>query len=117
MAAALWSTSPSIPESTTSTSPSVVFLFQVSVSGLPTGESSRGLKSAVSVHVLGSPFSVPVRELVDPSKVRCFGPGLESGVRAQVPQTFTVDSSKAGPAPLVVRLYGPTGGTLGLMFC
>ncbi|CAF95123.1 unnamed protein product, partial [Tetraodon nigroviridis] len=57
----------------------------------------------------GSPFSVPVRELVDPSKVRCFGPGLEIGVRAHVPQTFTVDSSKAGLAPLVVQLYGPTG--------
>uniref|UniRef100_A0A3B4UCZ8 Filamin C n=1 Tax=Seriola dumerili TaxID=41447 RepID=A0A3B4UCZ8_SERDU len=57
----------------------------------------------------GSPFRVPVRELVDPSKVRCSGPGLGSGVRAQVPQTFTVDSSKAGVAPLEVQLYGPTG--------
>ncbi|XP_029681359.1 filamin-C isoform X2 [Takifugu rubripes] len=57
----------------------------------------------------GSPFSVPVRELVDPSKVRCFGPGLGVGVRAHMPQTFTVDSSKAGLAPLVVQLYGPTG--------
>lgn len=62
--------------------------------------------------VLGSPFSVPVRELVDPSKVRCFGPGLGVGVRAHMPQTFTVDSSKAGLAPLVVQLYGPTGKTL-----
>uniref|UniRef100_A0A4W6F7D8 Filamin C n=1 Tax=Lates calcarifer TaxID=8187 RepID=A0A4W6F7D8_LATCA len=57
----------------------------------------------------GSPFRVPVRELVDPSKVRCSGPGLGSGVRAHVPQTFTVDSSKAGVAPLEVQLYGPTG--------
>uniref|UniRef100_A0A3Q1HD57 Filamin C, gamma b (actin binding protein 280) n=1 Tax=Acanthochromis polyacanthus TaxID=80966 RepID=A0A3Q1HD57_9TELE len=56
-----------------------------------------------------SPFRVPVRELVDPSKVRCSGPGLGSGVRAHVPQTFTVDSSKAGVAPLEVQLYGPTG--------
>ncbi|XP_074481228.1 filamin-C-like isoform X6 [Sebastes fasciatus] len=59
----------------------------------------------------GSPFRVPVRELVDPSKVKCSGPGLGSGVRAQVPQTFTVDSSKAGVAPLEVQLYGPTGVT------
>ena len=51
-------------------------------------------------------------ELVDPSKVRCFGPGLEIGVRAHVPQTFTVDSSKAGLAPLLVQLYGPTGKAL-----
>lgn len=53
-----------------------------------------------------------MRELVDPSKVRCSGPGLGSGVRAHVPQTFTVDSSKAGVAPLEVQLYGPTGNTL-----
>uniref|UniRef100_A0A8D0A3P3 Filamin C n=1 Tax=Sander lucioperca TaxID=283035 RepID=A0A8D0A3P3_SANLU len=57
----------------------------------------------------GSPFRVPVRELLDPSKVKCSGPGLGSGVRAHVPQTFTVDSSKAGVAPLEVQLYGPTG--------
>uniref|UniRef100_A0A8C7I2B8 Filamin C n=1 Tax=Oncorhynchus kisutch TaxID=8019 RepID=A0A8C7I2B8_ONCKI len=57
----------------------------------------------------GSPFRVPVRELVDPSKVRCSGPGLGSGVRARVLQTFTVDTSKAGLAPLGVVLYGPTG--------
>ncbi|XP_036419656.1 filamin-C isoform X7 [Colossoma macropomum] len=59
----------------------------------------------------GSPFRVPVRELVDPSKVRCSGPGLGNGVRAHVPQTFTVDCSKAGLAPLEVLLYGPTGAT------
>ncbi|KAI2665485.1 Filamin-C [Labeo rohita] len=59
----------------------------------------------------GSPFRVPVRELVDPSKVKCSGPGLGSGVRAHVPQTFTVDCSKAGLAPLEVLLYGPTGMT------
>uniref|UniRef100_A0A3Q2PCJ9 Filamin C n=1 Tax=Fundulus heteroclitus TaxID=8078 RepID=A0A3Q2PCJ9_FUNHE len=57
----------------------------------------------------GSPFRVPVRQLVDPSKVRCSGPGLGGGVRAHVPQTFTVDSSKAGVAPLEVQIYGPAG--------
>lgn len=46
---------------------------------------------------------------MDPSKVKCSGPGLGSGVRAHVPQTFTVDCSKAGVAPLEVLLYGPTG--------
>lgn len=50
-----------------------------------------------------------MQELVDPSKVRCSGPGLGSGVRVHVPQTFTVDSSKAGVAPLEVQLYGPAG--------
>uniref|UniRef100_A0A3B3R661 Filamin C, gamma b (actin binding protein 280) n=1 Tax=Paramormyrops kingsleyae TaxID=1676925 RepID=A0A3B3R661_9TELE len=56
----------------------------------------------------GSPFRVPIKAPVDPSKVKCSGPGLGSGVRAQVPQTFTVDTSKAGVAPLQVQLVGPT---------
>lgn len=57
----------------------------------------------------GSPFQVPVKDPVDPSKVKCSGPGLGSGVRAHVPQTFTVDCTKAGQAPLDVKLYGPSG--------
>ncbi|XP_072922819.1 filamin-C isoform X2 [Hemitrygon akajei] len=57
----------------------------------------------------GSPFRVPVKELVDPSKVKCMGPGLGTGVRALVPQTFTVDCSKAGLAPLEVLVLRPTG--------
>ncbi|CAL8320227.1 unnamed protein product, partial [Gadus morhua 'NCC'] len=57
----------------------------------------------------GSPFRVPVRDPVDPTKVKCSGPGLGSGVRAHVPQSFTVDCTKAGQAPLDVKLYGPTG--------
>ncbi|MEQ2211989.1 hypothetical protein XENOCAPTIV_022542, partial [Xenoophorus captivus] len=61
--------------------------------------------------ILGSPFRVPVQQVVDPSKVRCSGPGLGGGVRAHVPQTFTVDSSKAGVAPLEVQIYGPAGVT------
>uniref|UniRef100_A0A7N8Y6A4 Filamin-C-like n=1 Tax=Mastacembelus armatus TaxID=205130 RepID=A0A7N8Y6A4_9TELE len=57
----------------------------------------------------GSPFRVPVHDPVDPTKVKCSGPGLGSGVRAHVPQTFTVDCTQAGQAPLDVKLYGPTG--------
>uniref|UniRef100_A0A3B3Y6N3 Calponin-homology (CH) domain-containing protein n=1 Tax=Poecilia mexicana TaxID=48701 RepID=A0A3B3Y6N3_9TELE len=57
----------------------------------------------------GSPFRVPVKDPVDPSKVKCSGPGLGAGVRAHVPQTFTVDCTQAGQAPLDVKLYGPTG--------
>ncbi|KTF84608.1 hypothetical protein cypCar_00011011, partial [Cyprinus carpio] len=77
------------------------------------------------VPVPKSPFRVAVTEGCDPSRVRAYGPGLEeglvnkpnrftvetSGVRAHVPQTFTVDCSKAGLAPLEVLLYGPTGVT------
>lgn len=57
----------------------------------------------------GSPFRVRVQDPVDPSKVKCSGSGLGTGVRAHVPQTFTVDCTKAGQAPLDVKLYGPTG--------
>ncbi|XP_077196543.1 filamin-C isoform X2 [Paroedura picta] len=57
----------------------------------------------------GSPFRVPVKDVVDPGKVKCSGPGLGAGVRARVPQTFTVDCSKAGLAPLEVMVLGPSG--------
>ncbi|NXF56180.1 FLNA protein, partial [Oceanites oceanicus] len=60
--------------------------------------------------VPGSPFKVPVTDVVDSSKVKCAGPGLTPGVvRANVPQTFTVDTSKAGVAPLDVKVQGPKG--------
>uniref|UniRef100_A0A8D0GT13 Filamin C n=1 Tax=Sphenodon punctatus TaxID=8508 RepID=A0A8D0GT13_SPHPU len=57
----------------------------------------------------GSPFRVPVKDVVDPTKVKCSGPGLGAGVRARIPQTFTVDCSKAGLAPLEVMVLGPAG--------
>ena len=61
------------------------------------------------VRFSGSPFRVPVRDTVDPSKVKCSGPGLGPVVRAHVPQDFTVDSRQAGQAPLDVKLFGPSG--------
>ncbi|XP_075285684.1 LOW QUALITY PROTEIN: filamin-C [Opisthocomus hoazin] len=57
----------------------------------------------------GSPFRVPVKDVVDPSKVKCSGPGLGPSVRARLPQSFTVDCSAAGRAPLQVTLLGPSG--------
>ncbi|XP_062843022.1 filamin-B isoform X2 [Trichomycterus rosablanca] len=57
----------------------------------------------------GSPFKVPVKDIVDSSKVKLAGPGLSSGVRAKIPQSFTVDCSKAGIAPLSVAVTGPKG--------
>uniref|UniRef100_A0A8D0GPH2 Filamin C n=1 Tax=Sphenodon punctatus TaxID=8508 RepID=A0A8D0GPH2_SPHPU len=62
----------------------------------------------------GSPFRVPVKDVVDPTKVKCSGPGLGAGVRARIPQTFTVDCSKAGLAPLEVMVLGPAGGVDGV---
>ncbi|XP_078520736.1 filamin-A isoform X1 [Lissotriton helveticus] len=60
--------------------------------------------------VPGSPFKVPVTDVVDVSKVKCNGPGLSPGVvRANIPQSFSVDTSKAGVAPLQVKVQGPKG--------
>ncbi|GAB5568182.1 filamin-B isoform X6 [Prionailurus iriomotensis] len=66
-------------------------------------------------HIPGSPFRVPVKDVVDPSKVKIAGPGLGSGVRARILQSFTVDSSKAGLAPLEVRVLGPRVDETGLV--
>lgn len=67
-------------------------------------------RSRVPLPHPGSPFKVPVTDVVDSSKVKCAGPGLTPGVvRANVPQTFTVDTSKAGVAPLDVKVQGPKG--------
>lgn len=60
-------------------------------------------------HIAGSPFKVPVKDVVDASKVKISGPGVGSGVRAKIPQSFTVDCSKAGVAPLSVSVTGPKG--------
>ncbi|XP_061544524.1 filamin-B [Phycodurus eques] len=60
-------------------------------------------------HIPGSPFKVPVEDLVDPSKVKVSGPGVSPGVRANIPQMFTVDCSKAGLAPLAVTVGAPKG--------
>uniref|UniRef100_A0A8C4YN13 Filamin B n=1 Tax=Gopherus evgoodei TaxID=1825980 RepID=A0A8C4YN13_9SAUR len=58
-------------------------------------------------HIPGSPFKVPVKDVVDPYKVKVAGPGLGTAVRAKIPQSFTVDTSKAGIAPLEVMVAGP----------
>nr|XP_026692720.1 filamin-B isoform X9 [Ciona intestinalis] len=60
-------------------------------------------------NIPGSPFIVPVKDTVDPTKVSCNGPGVSPGVRANVPQEFTVDCSTAGVAPLDVAVKGPKG--------
>lgn len=48
-------------------------------------------------------------DVVDPSKVKVAGPGVGSGVRASIPQSFTVDCRKAGVAPLTVAVSTPKG--------
>lgn len=46
---------------------------------------------------------------MDASKVKVSGPGVGSGVRANIPQSFAVDCRRAGVAPLSVALTGPKG--------
>uniref|UniRef100_A0A3P9KPJ2 Filamin B n=1 Tax=Oryzias latipes TaxID=8090 RepID=A0A3P9KPJ2_ORYLA len=77
----------------------------------------HGKLSAVFVRLKGpqppseerSPFKVQVKDIVDPSKVKVSGPGVGSGVRANIPQSFTVDCRKAGVAPLAVAVTDPDG--------
>ncbi|CAG7722272.1 unnamed protein product [Allacma fusca] len=55
----------------------------------------------------GSPFKVPVDHSVDSGSVRAFGPGLDpKNCREALPQTFKIDASKAGSAPLSVDIQG-----------
>lgn len=50
-----------------------------------------------------------MKAVVDSSKVKVSGPGVASGVRANIPQSFSVDCRKAGEAPLAVAVTGPKG--------
>lgn len=50
---------------------------------------------------------MPVDYAVDTTSVRAFGPGLDpKNVREGIPQTFKIDASKAGKAPLTVDIVG-----------
>uniref|UniRef100_A0A5K3FGI9 Calponin-homology (CH) domain-containing protein n=1 Tax=Mesocestoides corti TaxID=53468 RepID=A0A5K3FGI9_MESCO len=75
-----------------------------SVEYLPTKAGNYDLFIKLNdMDIPGSPFNIPIRDRIDPNKVRCYGPGLEpNGARAGVPATFTVDASQAGEAPITV---------------
>ncbi|CAH1264980.1 FLNC [Branchiostoma lanceolatum] len=63
--------------------------------------------------IRGSPFSVMIKDDIDVSKVKAYGPGLEkTGVRAQNMQVFTVDHAKTGSAPLDVKVTSQMGATV-----
>ncbi|RZC35933.1 filamin-A [Asbolus verrucosus] len=51
-----------------------------------------------------SPFRVYVGESVDSSKVQCFGPGIQDGVKANTPTHFNIDARGAGEADLDIHL-------------
>lgn len=56
--------------------------------------------------VPGSPFYVDVLDKPDPSKVKCYGPGLENAFIG-VPANFTIETKDAGPGNLGLTIEGP----------
>jgi hypothetical protein len=67
---------------------------------------------------LGSPFKVPVDYTIDTTNVRAYGPGLDpKNVREGIPQTFKIDASKAGRAPLSVDILGEFDSFFFKLFC
>ncbi|XP_043237014.1 filamin-A-like isoform X4 [Amphibalanus amphitrite] len=89
-----------VPMKITEKSPGVFHVeYTISTSGKHTVMVNFG-----GVAVPNSPFRVDVTAPVDASKVQVFGPGLEPGVRAQVPTHFNVDARGAGPAELRIGL-------------
>ena len=58
----------------------------------------------------GSPFHVGIQNPVNPAKVKCYGPGVDSKeVKTNAPATFTVDATEAGEAPLDVTYTDKNG--------
>ncbi|XP_019639497.1 PREDICTED: filamin-B-like [Branchiostoma belcheri] len=58
--------------------------------------------------IAGSPFIIEIEDQPDASKVRVFGPGLQSGQLDGFKGNFLVDGSEAGPGELKIRVYGPS---------
>lgn len=64
-------------------------------------------------HIPGSPFTVTVEELSDPSKVKVYGPGIEHGeVRDSIPTHFFIDVHEAGPGRIAVKMQNSEGKPL-----
>ncbi|GFR00533.1 filamin-A [Trichonephila clavata] len=57
-----------------------------------------------------SPFRINVGEPTDTNKVKVFGPGVENGVKAQVPTHFNIDCRGAGTGNVQVKLSDEKGG-------
>lgn len=77
-----------------------------SVEYIPTepGEYDVSIKFT-DTHIPGSPFKVLVEAETDETLVKAHGPGLEkSNCRSGIPTKFTIDASKAGPAPIAVNI-------------
>nr|XP_042902335.1 filamin-A isoform X2 [Parasteatoda tepidariorum] len=62
------------------------------------------------VSIPKSPFRINVGEPTDSNKVKVFGPGVEPGVKAQVPTHFNIDCRGAGTGNVQVKLTDEKGG-------
>ncbi|CAF0892142.1 unnamed protein product, partial [Didymodactylos carnosus] len=56
------------------------------------------------VAIPNSPFKVWPTEPSNPSKVKVYGPGVERGVKMNIPTHFTVDCKEAGPGDISIAL-------------
>ncbi|XP_018312646.1 filamin-like isoform X3 [Mycetomoellerius zeteki] len=59
-----------------------------------------------------SPYRVKIASPLNPAMVSAFGPGLEKGVKSNVPTHFNVDCREAGPGKLDVKMLNPEGREL-----
>lgn len=62
------------------------------------------------VHIPNSPYTVEVSPSTDVSKVKAYGPGLESGLTTDMWAEFFVDYKEAGDGEPAVEVQGPGGG-------
>lgn len=58
-------------------------------------------------HVLGSPFTLKIAGVPDPSKVKVSGPGILDGYLHNYQSHFYVDTHGAGGGELTVKIRGP----------
>uniref|UniRef100_A0A1I7TPR1 Calponin-homology (CH) domain-containing protein n=1 Tax=Caenorhabditis tropicalis TaxID=1561998 RepID=A0A1I7TPR1_9PELO len=65
--------------------------------------------SVGGVSVPGAPFSIKVKEPVDSSKLRIYGPGVEGPVYSKESTRFTIDATQAGPGVVEVALADDHG--------
>lgn len=59
-----------------------------------------------------SPYRVKITSPLSPEKVMAFGPGVEDGVKSNVPTHFNVDCREAGPGELQAAIVTPDGREL-----
>ncbi|CAB3406891.1 unnamed protein product [Caenorhabditis bovis] len=57
----------------------------------------------------GAPYSIKVKEFIDPSKLRIYGPGIDGPVYTKEPTRFTIDAKQAGAGTVEVELRDNIG--------